>query len=606
MSQASNTSATNTPDIEPNEKPRISRKNIKSFRRLFTYINPYKGTFIIGLFFLLLSTGTTLAFPYLASLLADVQNIAPDQQTHYLRQIGLAMIVLLVAQGVFSYLRIVLFTIVSEGSMADLRRDLYNKLITLSIPFFEERRVGELTSRITSDVTQLQSAISINLAELLRQLATLLAGIVVIFYTSPKLTGIMLSTFPVGIAAAVGFGRYIRKLSRQTQDILADSNVIVEETLQSVQAVKSFTNEWYEAARYQKSMERFVAVAVRTSKFRGAFVSLLISVVFGGIILVLWFGATYVQAGDMTIGELLRFMLYTLFIGGSIAGTADLFSNMQKAMGASERVFQVLDEQSEVQHLSPIKKETINGSIVYDNVQFSYPTRPDMAILRGLSLQIEPGQKIALVGHSGAGKSTVIQLLMRFYTASAGEIRINSVNINKFDITHLRANIGIVPQDVLLFGGTIAENIRYGRPNATDAEVTEAAKRANAWEFISTFPDAMQTMVGERGVKLSGGQRQRIAIARAILKDPAILILDEATSSLDAESESLVQAALDELMKNRTTIIIAHRLATVRNVDCIYVLDEGRVAEAGTHTELSTKNAGIYQNLLRLQFDLKA
>ncbi len=353
-------------------------------------------------------------------------------------------------------------------------------------------------------------------------------------------------------------------------------------------------------------MERFVAVAVRTAKFRGAFVSLLISVVFGGIILVLWFGATYVQAGDMTIGELLRFMLYTLFIGGSIAGTADLFSNMQKAMGASERVFQVLDEQSEVQHLSPIKKETINGSIVYDNVQFSYPTRPDMAILRGLSLQIEPGQKIALVGHSGAGKSTVIQLLMRFYTASAGEIRINSVNINKFDITHLRANIGIVPQDVLLFGGTIAENIRYGRPNATDAEVTEAAKRANAWEFISTFPDAMQTMVGERGVKLSGGQRQRIAIARAILKDPAILILDEATSSLDAESESLVQAALDELMKNRTTIIIAHRLATVRNVDCIYVLDEGRVAEAGTHTELSTKESGIYQNLLRLQFDLKA
>jgi ATP-binding cassette subfamily B protein len=605
MPQNSNASAV-TPDTEPNEKPRISRKNIKSFRRLFTYINPYKGTFIIGLFFLLLSTGTTLAFPYLASLLADVQNIAPDQQTHYLRQIGLAMIVLLVAQGVFSYLRIVLFTIVSEGSMADLRRDLYNKLITLSIPFFEERRVGELTSRITSDVTQLQSAISINLAELLRQLATLLAGIVVIFYTSPKLTGIMLSTFPVGIAAAVGFGRYIRKLSRQTQDILADSNVIVEETLQSVQAVKAFTNEWYEAARYQKSMERFVAVAVHTSKFRGAFVSLLISVVFGGIILVLWFGATYVQAGDMTIGELLRFMLYTLFIGGSIAGTADLFSNMQKAMGASERVFQVLDEQSEVQHLSPIKKETINGSIVYDNVQFSYPTRPDMAILRGLSLQIEPGQKIALVGHSGAGKSTVIQLLMRFYTASAGEIRINSVNINKFDITHLRANIGIVPQDVLLFGGTIAENIRYGRPNATDAEVTEAAKRANAWEFISTFPDAMQTMVGERGVKLSGGQRQRIAIARAILKDPAILILDEATSSLDAESESLVQAALDELMKNRTTIIIAHRLATVRNVDCIYVLDEGRVAEAGTHTELSTKESGIYQNLLRLQFDLKA
>ena len=588
------------------EKPAskgISRQQWRDFRRILGYLRPYQGTFAIGLVFLMLSTAATLIFPYFASELAGIKEIDPALQRDFLRSMGWKMLILLVAQGIFSYCRIVWFTIVSEKSMADLRRDVYNKLISLPIPFFEERRVGELTSRITSDVGQLQSAISINLAELLRQIATLVVGIAIIAWTSPRLTILMLSTLPIGIMATLFFGRYIRKLARKAQDTLAETNVIVEETLQSVHTVKSFTNEWFEIGRYKTALAEFVDISITTSKYRGAFVSLLITVVFGGILLVLWQGASMVQQGQLGIDELLRFVLYTLFIGGSIAGTADLFSNMQKSMGASERVLQLLGEESEVKELTKVKKETINGSIVYDNVHFSYPTRKDLPILKGLSLRIEPGQKVALVEPSGAGKSTIVQLLMRFYEVDLGSIRVNSVPIDQFDLLQLRANIGIVPQDVLLFGGTIWENILYGKPDATDNELQEAARKANALEFINGFPQGFETIVGERGVKLSGGQRQRIAIARAILKDPSILLLDEATSSLDAELEYYVQSALNELMKNRTTIIIAHRLATVRNVDRIYVIENGEVLEAGTHEELANRENGLYQNLLRLQFD---
>ncbi|MBL7787077.1 MAG: ATP-binding cassette domain-containing protein [Chitinophagales bacterium] len=580
-----------------------NRQNWGLIRRILAYVAPYKTTFILGLFFLLLSTATTLAIPYLASQFADITTIPAVEQTTYLQRVGLLMLGVLVLQGIFSYFRIVLFTIVSEKSMADLRRDIYNKIISLALPFFEERRIGELTSRITADVTQLQTAISINLAEILRQVATIIAGIVIILMTSFRLTLVMLATFPVGILAAVFFGKYIRKLSRQTQDALADSNIIVEESLQSIQAVKAYTNEWYEAKRYKNSLDHFVAIAIQTSRYRGLFVSFLITVVFGGIILVLWFGANYVKDGMMTIGELLRFILYTGFIGGSVAGTADLFSNLQKAMGAAEKVFGILDEKPEVQHLTQQHFPPINGNIDYQNVVFHYPTRPDLAILKGISLHIEQGKKVALVGASGAGKSTIVQLLMGFYRPTSGSISIDNRSITDYDLTALRQNIGIVPQDVVLFGGTIAENIRYGKPDATNEAVIAAARQANAYDFIMGFPQGMETMVGERGIKLSGGQRQRIAIARALLKNPNILILDEATSSLDSESESLVQAALEQLMHNRTTIIIAHRLATVRNADQIYVIDQGQIAEQGTHEQLLQHHEGIYHNLIKLQFE---
>ncbi|MFK7905946.1 MAG: ABC transporter ATP-binding protein, partial [Chitinophagales bacterium] len=520
--------------------------------------------------------------------------------TWSINQIALGLLVILILQGIFSYFRIVLFSIVSEKAMADIRKDLYSKLISLNITFFESRRVGELTSRMTADVTQLQNTLSIYLAEFLRQIATLIIGIGIIAMTSFKLTLWMLSTFPVAILAALFFGGYIRKLSRQTQDALAESNVVVEESLQAISVVKAFTNEWFEQIRYNKSMDKVVVLALKAARYRGAFVSFLISAVFGGIIIVLWQGALLVEAGDMTIGELVRFVLYTFFIGGAMGGMGDLYGNIQKSIGSSERISDILQEESEVVIRQPesTPKQAIHGKISFEEVQFYYPTRKDIEVLKSISLDIPQGAKIALVGHSGAGKSTIIQLLLRFYEVDKGRILVDGKDVKSYEMSHFRENIGMVPQEVMLFGGTISDNIAYGNPAASKEAIYEAAKKANALEFIESFPENFETLVGERGVKLSGGQRQRIAIARAILKDPSILILDEATSSLDSESENLVQSALNELMKNRTTIIIAHRLSTIREVDCIYVLEDGEIVEKGSHDELALMEDGLYYNLL--------
>ena len=491
--------------------------------------------------------------------------------------------------------------------MADIRRDVYARLISLPMQFYEQRRVGELTSRLSADITQLQDAISINLAEFFRQIATLVIGLTIIGFTSWRLTLVMLATFPVAIVVAIFFGKYIRKMSKQAQDALAAAGVVVEETLQSIQAVKVFTNEKFETRRYNQAIGQVVNIAMRTAKYRGAFVTFLISAVFGGIVVVLWYGAWLVQAGSLTVGELIRFILYTVFIGGAIGGMGDLYGNLQKALGASERVVELLNEPVEVSLLpdeaTPLPNILLRGNVQYQNVRFAYPTRQDITVLKNLSLTIKQGEKVALVGASGAGKSTIVQLLMRLYPIESGSITIDGHNINQLNITQLRSHIGIVPQEVMLFGGTIKENILYGKPGATHAEVVAAAQKANAWEFINSFPQGLDTLVGERGVKLSGGQRQRIAIARAILKDPAILILDEATSSLDAESERLVQEALDRLMENRTTIIIAHRLSTIRKVDVIYVLSSGEIVEQGNHNQLAAKQGGMYQYLLKLQFE---
>ncbi len=585
-------------------KKSISKEGFNHLLGIFRYTLPYKFVFGIGLIFLILSTATSLAFPYIASMLADA-SLGTDNGAALwsINQIALGLLVVLIAQGIFSYFRIVLFAIVSEKAMADIRKDLYSKLISLNIPFFENRRVGELTSRMTADVTQLQNTLSIYLAEFLRQIATLIIGIGIIAMTSIKLTLWMLSTFPVAILAAMFFGGYIRKLSRQTQDALADSNVVVEESLQAISVVKAFTNEWFEEIRYNKSIDKVVSLALKTAKYRGAFVSFLISAVFGGIIIVLWQGALLVEAGAMTIGELVRFVLYTFFIGAAMGGMGDLYGNIQKSIGSSERISDILKEESEVTIRPPqtalitSPRRTIEGDIRFENVKFHYPTRKDIRVLKNISLHIPQGSKIALVGHSGAGKSTIIQLLLRFYEVDSGRILVDGKNVESYEMSHFRQNIGMVPQEVMLFGGTIRDNIAYGNPAASEDAIYQAAKKANALEFIESFPETFNTMVGERGVKLSGGQRQRIAIARAILKDPSILILDEATSSLDTESESLVQAALNELMKNRTTIIIAHRLTTIREVDCIYVLEGGEIVEQGSHEELAILEDGMYRQL---------
>ena len=588
-------------------KKRISKESFKQGSRIFSYVKPYRFKFFIGLIFLALSSSTFMIFPALTGQLVDSATGQASRLIKDINLIALGLFGVILLQGIFSFFRIYFFAQVSENAVADIRRALYAKFVVLPIPFFEQKRVGEITSRITSDVSQLQDTLSITLAELFRQLVTLIVGVVIIMVTSVKLSLFMLATFPVLVLLAFVFGKKIKKLSKATQEEIAKTNVIVEETLQAINVVKAFTNERFEIGRYNRSLSNAVRNALRASYFRGAFVSFIIIGLFGGIILVLWYGASLVESGELTIGELVQFIIYTTFIGASVGGLGDMYGKVQSSLGAADRVLEILDEPVEPTHLTPAPADQqfkIAGNISYQHVAFSYPTRQDIAVLKDISFDIEAGEKIALVGPSGAGKSTIVQLLMKFYDLSSGNILVDGRDINTLNLTQLRQHIGIVPQEVLLFGGSIRENIAYGRPNATDEEIIMAARKANAYDFIQTFPEGLDTLVGERGIKLSGGQRQRVAIARAILKNPAILILDEATSSLDSESEKLVQAAMDELMKNRTSIISAHRLSTIRKADKILVIEQGRIVEEGNHEDLSSNENGLYANLLKLQFEL--
>ncbi len=590
--------------LSAEEKRPINKKTIRQLLTIFRFALPYRGVFIFGLVALALSTSTTLIFPYLAGQLLDVASNKPTKFFSSLNQVVLAMMGVLFLQSIFSFVRVYTFALVSEKGLADLRKAVYQKIVWLPTTFFDSRRVGELMSRITSDVGTLSDILSFTIAEMLRQVLTLVLGTAVIFYLTPKLAGFMLLTFPVLVVLALVFGKYIRRLSKQTQDKLADANVVVEESLQSISVVKAFTGENFEIGRYANALRETVSVAIRTARFRGLFISFIIFTIMGGIVAVGWYGATLVQSGadGMTTGMLISFVMYTVFIGASVAGLGDIYAQLQKAIGSSERLQEILEEKDEAEPTAgqPFR---VHGEIEFENVSFAYPTRSDFQVLKGLDFKIERGEKIALIGQSGSGKSTIINLLMRFYNLKHGVIKVDGNNIKDAHLTNYRKNIGIVPQEVILFGGTIQENIAYGKPGASFDEIREAARKANALEFIESFPEKFETVVGERGVKLSGGQRQRIAIARAILKDPAILILDEATSSLDAHAEVLVQEALEKLMEGRTSIIIAHRLSTIKKVDRIFVIKEGTLAEVGSHAELTRINNGngIYSNLLKLQ-----
>lgn len=587
------------------EKPKLSKEKLRKALKIFSYVLPYKWAFIGGMVFLALGS---LMFLAIMKLPGEIFNVITGEARFGLSlgRIFVLVLILLAVQSVFSYLRVQLFAVVSERSMALLRKDLYEKLITLGIPFFEERRVGEITSRMTSDVTQVQGVVSITLAEFFRQIIILVGGIAIIVVTMKKLAVIMLLTIPAVMLLAMFFGRYIRKLMKQRQDQLAETNVIVEETMQSIQSVKAYTNEDFELRRYTTQLNAAVRTALRASHMRGLFAAFIIFVMFGALFFIIWEAAELTQAGELPKGGLLDFAVYAAIIGGAIASLGSFYTEIVSAIGATERILEILEQPSEVA-LAPVppgSRVRFAGHVQFKDVRFSYPTRRDVEVLKGINLNIEPGRRIAIVGPSGAGKSTIVQLLLQFHRPDGGEILVDGKPASSFDLHNYRQNIAIVPQEVMLFGGTIRDNILYGRPDATEEELMAAARQANAWEFISAFPDGLDTIVGERGVKLSGGQRQRVAIARAILKDPAILLLDEATSSLDAESEKTVQEALDVLMEGRTSIIIAHRLSTIREADRIYVIENGRVVEEGTHAELSLMEEGVYNSLARLQFEI--
>jgi ABC transporter fused permease/ATP-binding protein len=583
-------------------KVKVTKDSLKKAFRLYGFLKPYKYKFIIGMLFLFLTSATALVFPMLMGKLVDAAN---EELIQNIDKIGITLLALFTAQAIFSYFRVALFVDVTENTLAALRNTTYQRLISLPMTFFVNRRVGELNSRLASDISLLQDTLTTTIAEFLRQFILIIGGIAFLSLTSVKLTLIMLSVVPLLAIIAVIFGRYIRKVSRSVQDKIADSNTIVEETLQGISNVKAFTNELFEIARYQKSTADIVQQALKGGKARGAFASFIILAIFGAIVFVIWYGVRMVNTGELSIGSMFQFVLYSVFVGASIGGIAELYASIQKAIGATERIFEIIDETAEdvVLAKQEMNLEKLHGNVVFESVQFAYPSRKEIEVLKNISFSANSGEQIAIVGPSGAGKSTLVSLLFRFYDPQNGAIIIDGKNIKDYPLTYLRSQMAVVPQDFLLFGGTIKENIAYGKPNASLEEIVEAAKKANAHTFIESFPDKYDTLVGERGVKLSGGQRQRIAIARAVLKDPAILILDEATSSLDSESERLVQEALEKLMKGRTSIVIAHRLSTVKAADKIVVIDKGEVAEMGSHEELIKKENGIYRHLSSLQLE---
>ena len=592
-------------DKEDIPKVKISKESVKEAIAIFRYLRPYRGHFIAGLIFIALSSGTTMAFPYFLERLIDsAHGTAKGAFAYAPGTIALMMIGLLCIQMVISFLRIYLFTFVGEHAVADMRKDIYQRMLIMPMDFFGQRRVGELSSRITADVSQIQDAVTSVLAEILRGLLTIIIGIALILIISPKMTLLMLSVVPVIIVIALIFSKFIRKVSREAQDQLADSGTIVQETLQGITNVKSFSNEWYEINRYNKSIGNVVKLAIKNGKYRGFFVSFMLFSVFGAIVLVVWYGAGLMQQKLLTFGQLTEFVVYTAFVGGTLAGFAELYTQLQKTLGATQRVRDLLKETGENVTIAEVQVEEkykLRGDVSLQHIGFSYPSRPEIEVIKDISLEAKSGQQIAIVGTSGAGKSTLASLLLRFYEPTRGKILFDGKDTNDIPLTQLRKQMALVPQDILLFGGTILENIAYGKPGADIDEIKAAAKKANAHDFIESFPEKYDTVVGERGIKLSGGQRQRIAIARAILKDPVILLLDEATSALDSESESLVQEALQNLMQHRTSFVIAHRLSTIRNADKIIVLEDGKVKESGTHQELIAIEEGLYKNLNKLQ-----
>lgn len=598
-------------------KAKVNAESLKRASRLFGFMGKHRWKFYLGLFFLLCTGATALIFPQLLGSLmgligeegASKEQVAQAVTENTLLQaankFGIWIIILLSAQAIASFFRVYFFENATQNMLAQLRLSTFTQLMRLPMTFFSKNMAAELNSRVSADITQIGETFTTALAEFFRQFIIVVGGIILIGFTSWKLALLMICVVPPVAIFAMFFGRKIRQIAKQLQEHVGESNLIVGESLQGIANVKAFTNEGYEAKRYNSVADKIIATAMRNARARGMFFAFIIFCLFGSIMLMVWYGVRLKVSGEISAGEMVTFLMTTMFVAASVGGLPEQYAQIQRAIGAADRVFDILNEQAEDVSLDPERKRAqlkLRGEVEFRNVKFAYPTRQEFTVLENVSFTAKQGETIALVGHSGSGKSTMAGMLMRFYNPDTGTITIDGKNVKDYDLTALRENMAIVPQDVLLFGGTIAENIAYGRPGASKEEIEHAARQANALNFIESFPDKFETKVGDRGIQLSGGQRQRIAIARAVLKDPSILILDEATSSLDSESERVVQEALDKLMVGRTSFVIAHRLSTIRNADRIVVLEKGVVAESGTHDELMKVQDGVYRSLNNLQF----
>ncbi|MBL7997556.1 MAG: ABC transporter ATP-binding protein [Candidatus Kapabacteria bacterium] len=566
---------------------------------LLRFYEPFATKTIIVFLIMMVSNSMSLVLPGVIGRLFDTILAYAMTESGWLLIGG--MVLLFVVQSVLNYFTSVTLATITQNVLTTLRTTLFAHIIRLPMAYFAEKRVGELLSRVTSDITQIQETFTFTMLQLLRQGIFLVGGTAFILVRSVELTKPVLVCVPILIVVAITLGKKLRAISTKAQDAIAQATTIVEESFQAIESVKSFTNEQHETSRYTSKLNEYVALALRGVRIQSLFVSFILFAAFGGIAGVLGYGVYLVHLKELSIGELISFVMYSFFVAGAMGSFAELYGQIQRTLGASVRVREILSEKAETDDIHQDSSPKLD-TISFRNVSFAYPSRPDLTVLNDVTFDICAGERVAFVGESGAGKSTTASLIQRMYTQQSGEILFNNIPVSTLTLAHVRSSIGVVPQDIILFGTTIEDNIRYGKLNASSDDIIRASKTANADEFIAQFPDGMATMVGERGVKLSGGQRQRIAIARAILKNPPILILDEATSSLDSETEHLIQQALDVLMHGRTTVIIAHRLATIRRCDRIFVFKNGRIVQQGTHDELISQSDSYYARLCELQF----
>ncbi len=592
-------------------KAKLSKKNFQKSFRLIKYLGKSKWLFVVGMFFVVATAAVGLYFPIMAGKMFGYlgkTNMATDLFKNSVSGTGIELLILLVIQGLVSFGRVFTFSLVTENILKGLRTDAFNKLVQMPMSFYSKNQVADLGSRLSTDINVISEAFTVNIAEVIRQSIVGVGGLILLVtFTGWEVAKWFIIIIPPITIIAILYGRKIRTYSKSFQEKISESSIIVSEALTGITSVKAFTNEHVEIEKYNNVTSDIRKFGIKYGIMRGAFFAFIIMCVFGSVFFILYKMLLLINTNGLSSENFGIFMMLSLFVAASLGALPEQLASIQRALGATDRVFEIIDETHEninLMHNNNLNLNRVKGDLEFKNIEFTYPTRPDFKVLHNVSFHAKPGETVALVGSSGSGKSTLAALTLRFYEPTGGMYLIDGKRSSEYDLTELRDQMAIVPQDVLLFGGTIRENILYGKPNASDEEIMEAAKQANAYDFIMSFPDKFETLVGDRGIQLSGGQRQRVAIARAVLKNPSILILDEATSSLDSESERLVQDALDKLMVGRTSIVIAHRLSTIKKADKIVVLQKGEVQETGTHQQLITNDKGLYYKLSKIQYEL--